>query len=178
VATIGIRGTRFEARICAQDCTDAAQRRAHAHATSTPPVAGRIVLLRGKLQGTGEFVNPRSLGLGGAVYEGDVVSTDGCSHAVIQYRDDTRTGIGRNTQLSIDALRYFPTRPAVSKLFFSLLRGGSRVNAGYIGKRNREIFGVRTGVATIGIRRTEFDWARPGDCPTTTEELAHCAPTG
>ncbi|MGK0171073.1 MAG: hypothetical protein ACI9W2_002802 [Gammaproteobacteria bacterium] len=178
VATIGIRGTQFEARICAQDCTDEAQRRRNVDATSTTPVAGRIVLLRGKLQGTGEFANPRSLGLGGAVYEGDVISTDGRSYAVIQYRDGTRTSIGRDTQLRIDAQRYFPTRPAASKSFFSLLRGGLRIITGLVGKHNREAFAVRTAVATIGIRGTGFDVVCTGDCPTTTEKLALGAPTG
>src|SRR5690606_26622616 len=49
--------------------------------------------------------------------------------------------------------------------FFRLLKGGFRAVTGLIGKNDRERFRVRTPVATIGIRGTDFE-ARlcDGDC--------------
>lgn len=43
-----------------------------------------------------------------------------------------------------------------NRAFFRLVRGGLRAVSGLVGKINREEYGVRTAVATIGIRGTAF----------------------
>lgn len=163
-ATIGIRGTDFEARLCDTDCAEEASAGRVAQAVSTRTAAGRVVNLRGTVDAEGEQGESRRLALGDAVFPGDIVQTARRSFAIIEYRDRSRMSLGTNSRLKIDGYNYDESRPAESRSVFSLLRGGLRVLTGLLSSGNRNAFRLRTKVATIGIRGTGFDLSCLGEC--------------
>lgn len=177
VATIGIRGTQFEARICGDDCEKEASAQRKPPPGSTTPVVGRVVKMRGKVEAQGEFADPRPLNLGGALYSGDVISTGTAAYAVIEYRDGARISLGRNSSFRIDGHRFTPKTPARNRSVFTFLRGGLRVLTGLVGRKQRSQFALRTAVATIGIRGTGFDVGCIGSCEQTAQAARLDAPS-
>ena len=157
VATIGIRGTEFDARLCEDDCAVEAKVR--------PAPAGRAGFVRGSVIAratNGE--RARALTAGGPVYNGDVLLTSAGAYAVIAFLDKSRVTLLPDTEFRVDQLVYDEARPEEGRGFFALLRGGLRAVSGAIGKRNRRAYQMRTPVATIGIRGTGYDLYCKGTC--------------
>jgi hypothetical protein len=73
VATIGIRGTEFDARLCEGGECQAEEEASGQSAQRESRVVGRIALLRGKASATEDDRNSRALHVGAAVYERDQV---------------------------------------------------------------------------------------------------------
>jgi len=159
VATIGIRGTEFDVRICeAGECGDQqAQAGDAGRDRAAWPLAGRVVLQRGVVHaeaaGGG---STRSLAKGSRIYAGDTVVTGRGSLAAIVFRDDSRAVVQADSRFSIDHYDYEPQQEKPSA-FFRLVRGGLRTLTGLIGQRNADGVRVATSTATIGIRGTGFD---------------------
>ncbi|MCC7410604.1 MAG: FecR domain-containing protein [Gammaproteobacteria bacterium] len=164
VATIGIRGTEFDARLCDADCRAEAERLAPAAAVESR-VVGRVAFLRGTLSGTGADGKTRAMVAGAPLYEGDTVRTGaGDSAAVLAFRDETRVTLSAQTDFAIEAARFGAADPAEGSAVFRLLRGGLRAVTGLIGQRDRNAMRFKTTVATIGIRGTGFDLLCQGSC--------------
>ena len=166
IATIGIRGTEFDARICAAgDCgEEVAGLKRTANLERRSEVVGRVVALRGKAQK--ETADGKVLPISSMtpVVVGDVLSTAAKSFVVIVYRDGTRMTLLQNTQFKVEALDTAGNNPdqarkkvAKESAVFRLFRGGLRVLSGLIGKRNPNAFRINAATATIGIRGTAFD---------------------
>lgn len=167
-ATLGIRGTSFDARICGDDC------RQEGMAPKTPaseapgqadfgPVVARLVRASGAITATLPGHGRRNLTLGAALYQGDDVRTGTDGIAVIGFRDHTKASVNPNTVIRIDSYVY--DRPQASDSFaVSLLKGGLRLFTGLIGKKEPLSFSVRTLTATIGIRGTGIDISCEGPC--------------
>lgn len=164
VATIGIRGTEFDARLCAgaecQGEEDATGQRAQRESR----VVGRIALLRGKASAREDGEQSRVLSVGAAVYERDQVQTGIRSYTVIAFNDKTRVTLSPVTAFRIEEHEFKPEQPDENNSFFSFLQGGLRVVTGAIGLLNRKAFRVATPTATIGIRGTGFDLVCQGTC--------------
>ncbi len=163
VATIGIRGTEFDARLCDDDC-DAENQKIKGEAKDASAVIGRIALLRGSATALNEAGQSHSLSVGAAVYERDKIQTRMNSFAVIAFNDKTRVTMSPNSIFKIQEQQYKPKEPAENNAFFSFLRGGLRLVTGAIGQLNRQSFRVGTPTATIGIRGTGFDLVCEGEC--------------
>lgn len=163
VATIGIRGTEFDARLCDSDCQNE-NKDIKKKSEKESPVIGRIALLRGKANSKDNEGKTRKLSVGAAVYERDKIQTRRNSYAVVAFNDKSRITLNPNSAFEITEHQYKPKKPKENNAFFSFLRGGLRLVTGAIGKLNRESFRVNTPTATIGIRGTGFDLACEGDC--------------
>ena len=171
-ATIGIRGTSFDARICGEDCRQenqaagavAAQATAAAAASaSAGQVVGRVVQSTGDVAATQPGKPARQLGVGAALYEGDDVRTGVSGVAVIGFRDQTKVSVNPQSALRIDTYVY--NRPQTGdSMALSLLKGGLRVFTGLIGKKASTNFAVKTRTSTIGIRGTGMDISCEGPC--------------
>ena len=75
VATVGIRGTDFSARICTDDCATEAERVAGGQASSPKENAvARLAFGKGVLTATSTDGKERVVHLGGAIYEGDILA--------------------------------------------------------------------------------------------------------
>lgn len=154
VATIGIRGTRFDARLCeAGECETAGGARD----------VGRVAFMRGDGSATrgGER---RPLGRGTDLYEGDVVETSPGGIAVLVFRDDTRVTLKSDSRFVVEKYRYREEEAEQGSMLFRFVRGGLRVLTGLVAKERQDSVRVVTPVATIGIRGTGFDGVCQGKC--------------
>ncbi len=127
--------------------------------------AGKIIFSLGKVtieSGEGEI---RRAKRGGSVYEGDVVRTNRRGQAQIKFIDDGRVSIRADSEFKIDAYHYSLKNKKYHKSEFSLLKGGIRSITGAIGKSNKKSYKLKTVIATIGIRGTDYSLMLcNGDC--------------
>lgn len=168
VATIGIRGTEFDARLCeGVECEEENQA-----LDSTPQneskVIGRIALMQGVASALDANNQSRPLSTGAAVYELDQIQTGIKSFAVLAFNDKSRVTMSPASAFKIEEHHYKPEVPAENNAFLRFIRGGLRLITGAIGQLNQRSYRVATPTATIGIRGTGFDLACDGDCVDNT----------
>ena len=163
VATIGILGTDFSARLCEQDCAQEAEELGE-DAGGGPDVIGRVAFVKGEASAVSLFAKRRSLSAGGPVFQGDTLETGVGAFAVIAFRDESRITLLENTRFRINRHRYDAQAPERGSALMRLLRGGIRVVAGLISKVRPEAYEVATPVATISTRGTRFDVVCTGVC--------------
>ncbi len=156
VATIGIRGTELDVRLCKLDCA--------VESVASRPAVGRIALKVGDVQvrDAGGTARPARSGL--RLRNGDEIDAGSWSFAVASFRDGTRVTVTAGSAFRVDQVRYDKDQPGKSRGLFSLIKGGIRMLTGAIARDNRRGFRLRTPVATIGIRGTNFDLLCVGSC--------------
>ncbi|MCP4432199.1 MAG: hypothetical protein GY806_14580, partial [Gammaproteobacteria bacterium] len=161
IATIGIRGTEFDARICdASDCESENQAISgtdNEASVDDRTVIARAALVKGTAWASGADGRTRSLRAGEALYELDHLHTGINSYLVVGFNDRSRMTLTSNSELKIQQHKYEPDKPSENSSVFEFLRGGLRMISGAIGQLNRAAFQVSTPIATIGIRGTGFD---------------------
>lgn len=161
IATIGIRGTEFDARICDEtDCNSenlAVDTAEDESSADDKAVIARVALLQGTAWVSGADGRTRTLRAGEAIYELDHLNTGINSFLVVGFNDESRITLTSNSELKIQQHHYEPDKPAENGSVFNFLRGGLRMITGAIGRLNRAALEVRTPLATIGIRGTGFD---------------------
>jgi len=165
-ATIGIRGTDFDARVCAKDCGQESQQ----VAANARPVAiqasAKVVTAQGEVYAVDNETHRRRVVEGGSVYPGDVVETTPGTRAVLAFRDESRVTLGSNSRFRVDNFVYDQANAGEGRFLATLLRGSVRALTGIIAKANNRNVGFSTPTATIGIRGTGFD-AACGDTDCT-----------
>ena len=171
VATIGIRGTEFDARLCTGNECQVEEAATGQQAQRESRVVGRIAFLRGKASATEDAQNSRVLNVGAAVYERDQIQTGIKSFAVIAFNDETRVTLSPQSAFRIEEHEFKPEQPDENNSFFSFLQGGLRLVTGAIGRLNRKSVRVATPTATIGIRGTGFDLVCQGACVSSNALL-------
>lgn len=164
VATIGIRGTEFDARLCGSDCSEEA--RAH----SVP--AGRAGFVKGDAMVRAPSSHARPLKSGAPVYNGDTVITNADAFAVVVFADKSRVTLMPNTEFRVERVEFKVAEPQRSESIFNLLRGGLRAVSGLVGHKGRGSYQMRTAVATIGIRGTDWTALCVGPCQATDPNAA------
>ena len=163
-ATIGIRGTDFDARLCTTDCGAEAIRTNEKSRPNAVQASARIVNAQGEISALDSTGQRRRLVDGGSVYPGDLVETGQGTKAVLAFRDDSRVSLGATTRFRVDNFVYDDKNPGEGRFLVSLLRGSVRALTGLIGKANTRNVGFSTSTATIGIRGTEFNMDCTGPC--------------
>ena len=163
-ATIGIRGTDFDARLCTTDCGAESARIAEGARPNAVQASARIVNAQGEIHAVDAAGQRRRLVEGGSVYPGDLVETARGSQAVLAFRDDTRISLGSQTRFRVDNFVYDARNAGEGRFLASVLRGSVRALTGLIAKANTRNVGFRTATATIGIRGTGFDVTCTGVC--------------
>lgn len=162
-ATIGIRGTDFDARICGNECKDESGRVAQQPRPSQVQASAKLVSAQGQvsvLDGAGQS---RRLSDGGSIYPGETVETQANTKAVIAFRDDSRLTLGAGTRFRVDNFVFDEKAPNEGRFLVSLLRGSMRALTGLIGKADTRNVSFKTTTATIGIRGTGLDMDCGGD---------------
>jgi len=168
VATIGIRGTEFDARLCSKDCEQSKYKTSKKINFDLQFVIARVAFLRGQLSATNKHKKTRQVFVGGPIYEGETLKTGGSSFAVLAFKDKSRITLNTNTVFEIKKHHYVIDKPEKSSALMELFRGGLRVVTGLIGRKNKKSYQMRTPVATIGIRGTGYDIQCEGDCVNKT----------
>ena len=167
-ATIGIRGTSFDARICGDDCRQ--EENALAGRPNPPQpvppadsVVARVVRLKGEASAVQAGKPARKLQEGAPLYTGDEVRTSNDATAVLGFRDQSKLSLNPDTAFRITGFSY--NRPKEPDSFAAyLLRGGLRVFTGLIGKGDPKAMSLSTRLSTIGIRGTGMDISCDGPC--------------
>lgn len=164
VATIGIRGTEFDARLCdAEDC-EADRKKLKKVDLAKPKAVGRVAFMRGKMAARNKDGSERKVRRGEPIYEGDTLVSGKGSFGVIAFRDKSRITLQPRSQFHVEKFSFSENKPESNVALMSLLRGGLRAVTGQIGKVNRNQYRMRTPVATIGIRGTGYDLQCQGGC--------------
>ncbi len=116
--------------------------------------AGTIKSLRGKVSIKSPTGEEKSLSSGDSVSVGDLVKTGKQTKAQIEFSDQSKITLYADTQLKIVDYSFIKDKPG--KNIAQLLKGQLRVVSGLVGKRSGDIYQMRSHVATIGIRGTEY----------------------
>jgi len=173
-ATIGSRGTDFDARMCDADCgKENATQKAAARPIEQLPVVARASLVRGVVKVKVKGRPDRLLTKGGPLYEGDIVYTTISAFVVLAFTDHTVLTVQSNSTFKVDSFHYQQKKAkAVSKregtVAFRLIKGGLRMLTGLVGKRTPNNVRITTPVATIGIRGTGVDTSCGAGCVDTS----------
>ncbi len=117
--------------------------------------AGRVDFAFGKVVAIGADGQRRPLTKGAPVLAGDTIET-AVGLAQLRFSDGAKVSVQPNSQFRVDSYNYEGKSDGKERSFFSLLRGGFRTITGLIGRAHRNAYRVRTPVATIGIRGTEY----------------------
>jgi hypothetical protein len=166
-ANIGIRGTDFSSRLCeAQDCKDEDDMQT-THEIMLPVVqrklVGRVIHLQGELAAKEVDGRVRQLTIGTPVYEGDVLTTEKKSYALVAFRDEGQISMQESTMFHVEKFKYDRAKSEeYAKL--KLLKGGVRVVTGWIGRSNHDNYQFKLATATIGVHGTGFDAWCNGSC--------------
>ncbi len=133
--------------------------------------AGRAAMVVGVAYAIDANGAQRRLSRGDSVFPGETIGTQRHSYVNIIYSDRGRTLVGPQSEIKIEDYSY--TQPAsggprtkggavasddggVGRSVFSLLKGGLRAVTGLIGRNSRDAYSLKTAVATIGIRGTDY----------------------
>lgn len=157
-ATIGIRGTDFDARLCDKDCSEDARKLA------AKPVVARIAMVSGNASVLAADGQRRPLAAGGALVSGETVETGPASLAVVVFSDETRITLQADARFKLEDYHYKGAAGESDRSVFRLFKGAMRMVTGLIGKASPQQVRIHTAVATIGIRGTGLDTACGGAC--------------
>jgi hypothetical protein len=163
-ATIGIRGTDFDARVCTGDCAAESARVPGAARPNAIQASAKIVSAQGEVSAVDSAGQRRRLVDGGSIYPGDLVETGGSTRAILAFRDDTRITLGSTTRFRVDNFVYDDKNAGEGRFLASVLKGSVRALTGLIAKANNRNVGFSTATATIGIRGTGLDINCTGAC--------------
>jgi hypothetical protein len=156
-ATIGIRGTDFDARVCTRECGAESARVTETARPNAVQASAKIVSSRGVVNAVDSTGQRRRLVDGGSIYPGDLVETSPATQAVLAFRDDTRVTLGATTRFRVDNFVYDQQNAGEGRFLASVLKGSVRALTGLIAKANNRNVGFNTATATIGIRGTGVD---------------------
>lgn len=163
-ATIGIRGTDFDARVCAKDCGAESAKVADASKPNAVQASAKVVSAQGDVNAVDGAGQRRRLVDGGSIYPGDMVETGAGTRAVLIFRDQSRMSLGSGTKFRVDNFVFDEKNASEGRFLVSLLRGSVRALTGLIAKANNRNVGFSTATATIGIRGSGGDISCTGAC--------------
>ncbi|MBX3651319.1 MAG: FecR domain-containing protein [Burkholderiales bacterium] len=152
VATIGIRGTEFDARLCGDDCREENTQRGY---RLLPPVVARVIEMRNVVAAGAARRPDRFLVPGAAVYEGDAIAAGPSGYAVLAFVDGARVSIGARSGLRIEHFRFDePGNKGYAKLV--VIGGKVGVRTGRLAQLSPTHFRVLAPVGEIRPRGTAF----------------------
>jgi hypothetical protein len=156
-ATVGIRGTDFDVRLCGPECKAENAKRRDKAKPNIPMASAKLVNASGDISASDAQGQKRRLYDGASVYPGEVVQTGPSAQVLLAFRDESRMTLGANTQFKVDSFVFDQKAPAEGRFLVTLLQGSMRALTGLIGKANQRNVGFTTATATIGIRGTGLD---------------------
>ncbi len=134
--------------------------------------AGEILFVFGKAN-ISNAAGQHTVLRGDDVDSGDLISTAGNGRVQIRMSDGGLIALRPNTQFRIDEYSFAAAESGSEssasetpdRSFYTLVKGGFRSITGAVGKNDKSAYRVRTPVATIGIRGTDYTAIYcSGDC--------------
>lgn len=130
--------------------------------------AGMVVASRGEVIALADG-GSRELKQGDFIYVDDEIMTTNRSFVVLQFQDGAKVTVRPDSTLIIEQYLYAGNDDDEATL--NLVSGGLRVVTGAMAKTNPENYKVRTPVALMGVRGTEFSIMLCGDELCAEDEL-------
>ena len=132
--------------------------------------SGMVVASRGEVIAMANG-GSRELKQGDFIYVNDEIMTTNRSFVVLQFEDGAKVTVRPDSTLIIE--QYLYNGDAGDEAELNLVSGGLRVITGAMAKNNPENYKVRTPVALMGVRGTEFSVILCGEgvCDETGEEF-------
>jgi hypothetical protein len=160
ISTIALTTVSFLAPpiyVYGADATTKSPSTTSAPASGNTPV-GRVVWIKGNFSAeAAKDKTPRPLQKLSLIYLKDTLVTDNNSQAQIAFTDNTLMTFRPNSKFLIDQYQFNPQKANSSgKYVMDLIQGGFRTITGLIAKRNPTNYQVKTPVATIGVRGTDY----------------------
>ena len=163
-ATIGIRGTEFDARICTDDCAKEGRSSAKPVPAAADQAVARVAALTGTATVTAANKQTRNVLKGAALYTGESIRTAKGAYVVLAFRDETRITVASDSEFRLEDVRFSGAQSDSGSFAVRLLRGTARTLTGLLAKRDPAAFQFRAATATIGIRGSGFDTRVQQEC--------------
>jgi hypothetical protein len=135
----------------------------------TQDSSGMVIASRGEVIAMSDG-GSRELKQGDFIYVKDEIMTSNRSFAVLQFTDGAKVTVRPDSTMIIEQYLYAGNDSDEATL--NLVEGGLRVITGAMAKSNPENYKVRTPVALMGVRGTEFSIQLCGDEVCAEDELA------
>jgi hypothetical protein len=135
----------------------------------TQDSSGMVIASRGEVIAMSDG-GSRELKQGDFIYVKDEIMTSNRSIAVLQFTDGAKVTVRPDSTMIIEQYLYAGNDSDEATL--NLVEGGLRVITGAMAKSNPENYKVRTPVALMGVRGTEFSIQLCGDEVCAEDELA------
>lgn len=162
VATMGIRGTEFDARVCQGDCEELDD---SGSAEGKPVLrSARVAFARGQVSIRKAGGSQLPVKTGAGVNTGERLVSGRNGVAVLVFPDNSRVTLQPRSEFIIRDYQYDESNADNNRSVLELFRGGLRAVSGLIGKLSADKYEMRTPVATIGIRGTGYDLLCKGSC--------------
>lgn len=116
---------------------------------------GKVLFVHGDVRILGVDGVARIPEKGSLVFQGEKIITQEASSLQLQMTDDGYFAVRPSSEIRIDAYQF--KQQENDRVEASIIRGGLRSITGAIGKKDKKAFKLRTPVATIGIRGTDFE---------------------
>ncbi len=97
----------------------------------------------------------RALAKGSEIEVGETISTQ-AGRAQLRFSDGAYMSLQPQTEFKIEEFKFSGKAEPSDNIVMNLLKGGMRTITGLIGRNNRNAYRLKTDVATIGIRGTEY----------------------
>ena len=130
--------------------------------------AGMVVASRGEVIALSDG-GSRELKQGDFIFVEDEIMTSNRSFAVLQFVDGAKVTVRPDSTMIVETYLYNGNSEDAATL--SLVSGGLRVITGAMAKSNPENYKVRTPVALMGVRGTEFSVMLCDDNVCEEEEI-------
>lgn len=121
-----------------------------AHAAQT---AGTVIAFKGDVSAADSSGASRTLKKSDEVNVGDTIRTGPGGYVVVEFVDGARATVRPNSELKVASYAYGTDSDGA---VMDLVKGGLRAITGSIAKENPQSYKVKTNVATLGVRGTEF----------------------
>lgn len=163
-ATIGIRGTDFDARICASDCAaESAQVAEPSHASSVMASA-KVVAVQGEAELADDSPYVHRVIAGSSLYPGTLLTTRAGTTVTLAFRDGTRMSAGPGTRLRLDNFVFDEDNAREGRLLASLLAGEVRVSAGRIAAAQPRNAVLASASGSVQLDDAGVDLRCTGEC--------------
>ena len=162
-ATIGIRGTSFDTRICEGDCAKEL-RPGQKSKPPAAPIVARVALLQGDSVVLDVKGQSRPITQGTPLFNGESVRTERGAWAVLAFRDESKVTVTGESEFKLENVQFSGARSDSGSFVVRLLRGGARAITGLLGKRDPSKVNYHAATVTIGMRGTGFDHRIALDC--------------
>jgi hypothetical protein len=139
--------------------------------TGAYAVAGKFQFVNGEVQVIDAAGKQRLAQKGGAIDEGETVSSTGNGFAQIRMEDGGFFAVRPDTQFKIDTFKYEGKEDGSEKGIFSLIKGSLRSVTGVVGKKHKDNYKINTATATIGIRGSGADVGHNNSIGTAVHTL-------